>query len=127
MSETGLTPDQSTDILAELTDVCRTSSRRSDVVGYLGDFRVAIVAPDTDAAGVQRLIDRLRIALDQVNARARGGRSTSLRVGYYAVSNLAEANLVPAELVQRAKAALEHAPRGSLAMATVNFDDVLLS
>lgn len=127
LSESGFSPEQSTDVLAELTDVCRSSSRRSDVVGYLGDFRVAIVAPDTDGAGVQRLIDRLRIALDQVNARARGGRSTSLRVGYYAVPNLAEANLIPAELVQRAKAALDRAPRGSLAMAAVNFDDVLLS
>jgi PleD family two-component response regulator len=126
VSDTGLT-DPSTDLLAELTDVCRTSSRRSDVVGYLGDLRVAIVAPDTDAVGVQRLIDRLRLSLEQVNARARTGRSTSLRVGYYAVSNLAEANLVPAELVQRAKAALDHVPRGSLTMVAVNFDDVLLN
>ena len=122
-----LTPDHATDVLAELTEVCRSSSRRSDVVGYLGDSRVAIVAPDTDVAGVLRLIDRLREGIERVNAKTRGGRSSaSLRVGYYAVPNLAEANLVPADLVQRAKTALEYAPRG-LATSAVNFDDVLVN
>jgi PleD family two-component response regulator len=122
-----LTPDHATDVLAELTEVCRSSSRRSDVVGYLGDSRVAIVAPDTDLAGVQRLIDRLREGIERVNAKTRGGRSSaSLRVGYYAVPNLAEANLVPADLVQRAKTALEYAPRG-LTTSAVNFDDVLVN
>ena len=57
-----LTPDQSTDALAEITDVCRAQARRSDVLGYLGDSRVAILAPDTDAAGVQRLIDFIRFS-----------------------------------------------------------------
>lgn len=122
-----LTPDHATDVLAELTEVCRSSSRRSDVVGYLGDSRVAIVAPDTDVAGVLRLIDRLREGIERLNAKSRSGRSSaSLRVGYYAVPNLAEANLVPADLVQRAKTALEYAPRG-LATSAVNFDDVLVN
>ena len=122
-----MTPDHATDILTELTEVCRSSSRRSDVVGYLGDSRVAIVAPDTDVTGVQCLIDRLREGIERLNAKTRGGRSSaSLRVGYYAVSNLANADLQPAELVQRATTALEHAPRG-LATSAVNFDDVLVN
>ena len=121
------TPDHATDLLAELSEVCRTSSRRSDVVGYLGDSRVAIVAPDTDVAGVQRLIERLNEAIERLSAKTRSGRgSASYRVGYYAVPNLAEANLVPAELVQRAKTALDHAARGAVTSA-MNFDDVLAS
>jgi len=119
-----MTADQATDVLAEVTEVCKSSSRRSDVVGYLGDSQVAIVAPDTDVVGVRRLIERLRESIERLNAKTRAGRtSASLRVGYYAVPNLAEANLVPADLVQRAKTALEYAPRGFAASA-VNFDEL---
>jgi diguanylate cyclase (GGDEF)-like protein len=119
-----VTADQATDVLAEVTAVCKSSSRRSDVVGYLGDSRVAIVAPDTDLIGVRRLIERLRESVERLNAKSHVGRtSASLRVGYYAVPNLADANLAPADLVERAKTALEYAPRGSAASA-VNFDDV---
>ena len=55
--------EQSTEALAEVTDVCRAQARRSDILGYLGGSRVAILAPDTDVAGVQRLIDRLQQAM----------------------------------------------------------------
>ncbi len=123
-----LTSEQASEALAEVTDVCRATSRRSDVVGYLGDSRVAILAPDTDAAGVQRLISRLQQAHSQAATRSRSGRRTSaLRAGYCAVANLAAANLAPGELVKRAETALEHAPRGRFEATTVNFDEVLLS
>jgi diguanylate cyclase (GGDEF)-like protein len=122
-----LTPEQASEILSEVSDVCRATSRRSDVVGYLGDARIAILAPDTDAAGVQRLINRLQQAHGQATSRNRGRRTSSLRAGYCAVSNLAAANLAPAELMRRAETALEHAPRGRFEAATVNFDEVLLS
>ena len=55
--------EQSSEALAEVTDVCRAQARRSDILGYLGGSRVAILAPDTDLAGVQRLIDRLQQAM----------------------------------------------------------------
>jgi diguanylate cyclase (GGDEF)-like protein len=117
--------DQAADALSELTEVCRSSSRRSDVVGYLGDSRIAIVAPDTDVSGVQRLIDRLREGIDRLGTKTRSGRtSAALRVGYYAVPNLADANLVPTDLVHRAKMALENA---GMANSAMNFDDMLVS
>jgi diguanylate cyclase (GGDEF)-like protein len=123
-----LTAEQASEALAEVTDVCRSTSRKSDVVGYLGDSRVAILAPDTDAIGVQRLINRLQQALGQVASKSRGGRrAQSLRAGFCAVSNLAAANLAPGELVKRAETALEHAPRGRFESASVNFDEVLMS
>lgn len=124
----GLTPEQTSEALAEITDVCRAQARRSDVLGYLGDSRVAILAPDTDVAGVQRLIDRIREALSQAASKSRvGSRVSSLRAGYCAVSNLATANMAPSELVRRAETALAYAPRGGYHVSAVNFDEMLPS
>jgi len=120
--------EESSEALAEITDVCRSQARRSDVLGYLGDTRVAILAPDTDVAGVRRLIDRLQQALGADASKARGGRKTaSLRAGYCAVSNLAAANLTPGELVRRAETALAYAPRSGFDPAAVDFDEVIPS
>lgn len=124
---TPFTPEQSTEALVEITDVCRAQARRSDVLGYLGDSRVAILAPDTDAAGVQRLIDRLQHAVGEGAPKTRTGKRASLRVGYCAVSNLAAANIIPSELVRRAETALASAPRGRFDSIAVNFDEVLPS
>jgi hypothetical protein len=89
---------------------------------------VAILAPDTDAAGVQRLIERLRHALEDGAAKPRSTqRASSLRAGYCAVSNLAAANLAPRELMRRAETALAYAPRGRLDSMAVNFDEMLQS
>jgi GGDEF domain-containing protein len=111
--------------LAEITDICRSESRRSDILGYLGDSRVAILAPDTDQAGVRRLIDRLTEAADRAALSSKAGRrSSSIRAGYCAVNNLAAANLAPSDLVRRAETALEYAPMGR---SVVSFDDVLTS
>jgi PleD family two-component response regulator len=124
-----LSAEQSSEALAEITDICRAHARRSDILGYLGDSRVAILAPDTDVAGVQRLIDRLQHALGQgAAAKSRAGHKTaSLRAGYCAVSNLAAANLTPSELVRRAETALAYAPRGGFDSSAVNFDEMLPS
>jgi PleD family two-component response regulator len=123
-----LTPEQSGEALAEIADICRAQARRSDILGYLGDSRVAILAPDTDVAGVQRLIDRLQHALEDGAAKSRSTRrASSLRAGYCAVSNLAAANLAPRELMRRAETALAYAPRGRVASMAVNFDEMLQS
>ena len=125
---TAPTPEQTSEALSVITDVCRAQSRRSDILGYLGQSRVAILAPDTDVAGVQRLIDRLQQSLSEgaVKGHARH-RPASLRAGYCAVSNLATANLSPGELVRRAETALAYAPRGGFDSAAVNFDEMLTS
>jgi PleD family two-component response regulator len=123
-STPALTDEQSSDLLAEFTSVCRNHSRKSDVVGYLGDSRVAILAPDTDVAGVQRLIDRLQDALGVASKGRRGRPSGALRAGYCAVANLATANLAPSEFVRRAETALDHAARGRTS-ASVNFEALL--
>jgi PleD family two-component response regulator len=121
---TALSAEQASDLVAEFTTVCRNHSRRSDVVGYLGDSRVAILAPDTDAAGVERLIDRLQEAVGAVIKGSRRRGSGALRAGYCAVSNLATANLAPVELVSRAEIALDYAARGRTS-ASVSFEATL--
>jgi PleD family two-component response regulator len=125
---TALTPEQTSEALSIITDVCRAQARRSDILGYLGQSRVAILAPDTDVAGVQRLIDRLQqsLHLGATKGQTRQ-RPASLRAGYCAVSNLAASNLSPSELVRRAGTALAYAPRGGFDSAAVNFDEMLTS
>jgi PleD family two-component response regulator len=105
-----------------LADVCHAQSRRSDVVGYLGQSRFAILAPDTDAPGAQKLIARIREALS-----AGGGKTDEgsfLRAGYCAITNFASAAINPAELMRRAEAALQHAEVGGHDERTCSFDEL---
>jgi GGDEF domain-containing protein len=102
-----------------MADVCHAQSRRSDVVGYLGQSRFAIIAPDTDAPGAQKLIARLREALSAAN-----GQRSLLRAGYCAMTNVAAAAINPAELMRRAEAALQYAEVSGSADRTFSFDEL---
>ena len=106
--------------ITELAELCQAQARRSDVVGYLGHSRFAILAPDTDAPGAQRLIARLRSALSE---RARGEGGGFLRAGYCAVS-LASAAVNPAELMRRAEAALQYAEVSGSSERSFSFDEL---
>lgn len=106
--------------ITELAELCQAQARRSDVVGYLGQSRFAILAPDTDAPGAQRLIARLRSALSE---RARGEGGGFLRAGYCAVS-LASAAVNPAELMRRAEAALQYAEVSGSSERSFSFDEL---
>jgi len=106
--------------LNELAELCQAQARRSDVVGYLGHSRFAILAPDTDAPGAQRLIARLRQALSE---RARGEGSSLLRAGYCAIS-LASGAVNPSELMRRAQAALQYAEVSGTSDRPLSFDEL---
>jgi len=106
--------------LNRMADVCHAQSRRSDVVGYLGQSRFAIIAPDTDAPGAQKLIARLREAL----SAAGGDEGSLLRAGYCAITNVAAAAINPAELMRRAEAALQYAEVSGSAERTFSFDEL---
>jgi len=108
------------ELLNRMADVCHAQSRRSDVVGYLGQSRFAILAPNTDAPGAQKLIARLREALS-----ATGGEDGSLlRAGYCAITSVAAAAINPAELMRRAEAALQYAEVSGSADRTFSFDEL---
>jgi len=110
-------------------DLCREESRRSDVIGYLGDSRLAILAPDTDALGAQRFVGRLARALESGTTAGAGGekgRRTvgSLYAGYCAIDDLSSAGIEPVELLRRAEQALAHSSAPLLERAATNFDDI---
>jgi DNA-binding response OmpR family regulator len=109
---------------ADVAHVFREQSRQSDVVGHVGDLRLAILAPDTDAAGARLLVARLQRELDRASENKSIGGQVRLRVGYSAVSDLASSNVNVAELVHRAESALDHAPIQGDRSAIVSFDDL---
>ena len=111
---------------ADVAHVFREQSRQSDVVGHVGDSRLAILAPDTDAAGARLLVARLQRELDKASRNKSIGGEVRLRAGYSAVSDLASANVNVAELVHRAESALDHAPMQGESETIVSFDDLPL-
>jgi CheY-like chemotaxis protein len=109
---------------ADVAHVFREQSRQSDVVGHVGDYRLAILAPDTDAAGARLLVARLQHELDRATENHTIDGQVRLRVGYSAVSDLASSKVNVAELVHRAESALDHAPIQGDGDAIISFDDL---
>src|SRR6478672_5890149 len=109
---------------ADVAHVFREQSRQSDVVGLVGESRLAILAPDTDAAGARLLVARLQRELDRATKNRTIGGEVRLRAGYSAVADLSEAQVNVADLVQRAESALDHAPIQGDGDAIVSFEDL---
>lgn len=109
---------------ADVAHVFREQSRQSDVVGHVGESRLAILAPDTDAEGARLLVARLQRELDRASNNKSIGGQVRLRVGYSAVTDLAASKVNVAELVHRAESALDHAPIQGEGDAIVSFDDL---
>jgi DNA-binding response OmpR family regulator len=108
----------------DVAHVFREQSRQSDIVGHMGESRLAILAPDTDAEGARLLVARLQREIDKAaNSKAIPG-PVKLRAGYSAVSDLAASNLNVAELVHRAESALDYIPRRKNGDTVLNFDDL---
>lgn len=84
--------------------------RQSDIVGRTADGRLAVLAPDTDDAGVLKFVDRLRGAIQKVGAKAAPGSDAAVdfRAGFYAVDDFSS-SIAPSDLIGRASAAVEHA------------------
>jgi PleD family two-component response regulator len=109
---------------ADAAHIFREQSRQSDVVGHVGDFRLAILAPDTDAEGARLLVARLQHELDRASSNKLIPGRIRLRAGFSAVSDLAESKINVPELVHRAESALDHAPLQGDAEAIVSFEDL---
>lgn len=114
--------------LSYLADVCRAQSRKSDVVGYVGDGRFAILAPGTDGAGARQFIGRLQKALEGDAQPAGQAGSSALLAGFCAVSDLSSAGIDPPEVVRRASSALLHAQgQGLWSGQAISFDELPVS
>jgi len=101
--------DLQADLIARLAELLDKNSRRSDVVGHLGDARFAILAPDTGDAGVLGLVERIRRALEANKSNPGWHKDWDLSIGYASANDLGEGEIQAADLIGRAQQALTHA------------------
>jgi len=118
------TAEQQQSVLADLAQVVRAQARKSDVIGLTGDSRLAILAPNTDAAGARLLASRLQHEVDQASRNTTLPGSFRLRTGFCAVADLSTANVDVTELVHRAESALAHVPDGGTGDTILGFDEL---
>ncbi|HEY0528172.1 MAG TPA: response regulator [Gemmatimonadaceae bacterium] len=109
---------------ADVAHVMREQSRKSDVLAQTGEFRFAILAPDTDDAGARLLVARMQRELDHATKMTSLSGAFDLRAGYCAVSDLAASKVDLTELVHRAESALERVGAGGSQATIVSFDDL---
>ena len=107
-----------------VAEMCRAQSRKSDVVGRVGDSRLAILAPDTDALGARLLVDRLRRSLERAVDTSAVAGDFRFGAGYCAVPDLAAAHIGPGELLQRATRALDHLQLSLAGDEVLSFDEL---
>ena len=108
----------------DLANVCRLHSRRSDFVGHAGPTRVAILAPDTDAAGARALAARLQRGFADASRQTMKTGEYRVRAGYCSVADAARAKIEPADLIGRAAAALEQLQRTDSAELVLGFEQL---
>jgi diguanylate cyclase (GGDEF)-like protein len=104
------TPGSAATTVEQIAKVVTAVQRASDATARLGPAELAILAPDTDGAGVVRLAERVARAVEQASVTHEPHRPpVRLRAGYYAVSNFRDASLEPARLLEHATTALHQA------------------
>jgi PleD family two-component response regulator len=97
------------ELMTRLAELCQKNSRRSDVVGHLGDARFAILAPDTGDTGVLGLVERIRRALEANKTHPGWHKDWDLSIGYASVNDLGDGDIEAIDLIGRAQQALTHA------------------
>jgi len=119
--------DNITEAVAAFLQVSRDAFRRSDIVGRMSDGRLALLAPDTDSAGVDGMLARLRSAIaDAAHSRPDSSPSADFKAGYWAVPDFGSTPLEPAELMRRAARALDHISNPGKEFS-MNFDQLPVS
>jgi len=106
-------PATSRESMQEFLDIAKDVFRRSDIVGFLSDGRLALLAPDTDTEGVHGFLARLRAALTEAQKAKSDGaeRTAAFNAGYWAVDDFASVKMDPAELLRRATDAFDQMNR----------------
>ena len=97
--------EQTDGLIDRMASMFRATNRTSDAIGRLGPHEFVLLAPETDAAGAQRLAERLRAAVAALN-QERGGPAIRLRIGCFAVDDFASSEIEPVEMLTRATLAL---------------------
>ena len=109
---------------ADIANLCRLRSRKSDVVGHTGEVRLGILAPDTDADGTRRFVARLQRELDDASRSGTVTGEFHLRAGYCTVADLDGASPDAATLRRRAETALDHLVQGGTGDAVVGYSQL---
>jgi DNA-binding response OmpR family regulator len=108
-------------------ELSRAFMRQSDIVGRTTDGRLAMLAPDTDGAGVLGFVQRLRSAMEGEGEPAARRTAAGFRAGYYAIDDFASVAMEPSELIRRASRAVEHAHRTSTGELALSFNQLPLN
>jgi PleD family two-component response regulator len=108
--------------LERVIDVCKVTSRRQDVVGYLGDSRIAILAPATDNAGIALFASRIRGRV--ADMRTPTAPPLMVRTGWCAFDDLSVTPVDAVEILRRAEVALQHA---GTAVADIGFNQISIN
>jgi PleD family two-component response regulator len=109
--------------LSYMSDLVRAKSRKSDVVGYVGESRFAILAPDTDEAGARQFVGRLQRALERTTT-TESDTQVALHAGFYAAADFGASGVDATEVVGRAEAALQYALTAGSGGDALSFDDL---
>jgi diguanylate cyclase (GGDEF)-like protein len=102
---------QGDEVLAQVGGVLRTLSRELDAPARYGGEELAVVLPQTDAAGALLLAERMREAVETLEVPRLRGRGTLSVTASFGVAAVPESAQDRGELVAAADAALYRAKR----------------
>jgi diguanylate cyclase (GGDEF)-like protein len=97
---------QGDEVLAHVAWVLRDVSRDLDTVVRYGGEELAVVLPQTDAAGASRLAERMRVAVESLHVPRVDGRGTIEVTASFGVASVPENAVDRNELIAAADAAL---------------------
>ena len=102
---------QGDEVLAQVAGVLRNLSRELDAPARYGGEELAVVLPQTDAAGAELLAQRMREAVEALQVSRIGGRGTLSVTASFGVASVPESARDRGELIAAADAALYRAKR----------------
>lgn len=91
------------ELAQKVADFFRRHGRAADAVGRLAPLEFGVIAPDTNAEGAARIMQRLEEAV------ANGDGRVQMRASYYIPESLEELQADPTDLIDRAGATLRTA------------------
>jgi PleD family two-component response regulator len=116
----GRTPPAPGIMPVRLGQLLKEQGRTSDAIAHLGDGEFLVVAPDTGAPAVQKLVNRIGAAVKREMADGPG----ELLVGYSVVEDVRVAEVEPAILLDRATTALRYVMGNSNVAPVASYDSL---
>jgi diguanylate cyclase (GGDEF)-like protein len=102
---------QGDEVLAQVAGVLRYVTRELDTAARYGGEELAVILPQTDAAGAELLAERMRVAVEALQVRRVAGRGTLRVTASFGVAAVPESARDRAGLIAAADAALYAAKR----------------